>query len=117
PERRKRLGKVYEKGEVHSFEVDYSLGSLHRNKLLSEQNLAVRVNFLPLKDRYGKVTRVLVQLQDFSREQIVDRALREQDHLLYSLINNSRSLMSVKSTKGKYLLANQSFAQWLGRDE
>jgi len=38
----------------------------------------------------------------------------DQHHLLRNLIDNSPSLISVKSVEGKYLLANASFCRWLG---
>lgn len=111
-----KLCRVYQAGEVEFFEVNYSLGSLHKNKLISAITLDLRVNFLPMRDRSGKVARVLVQLQDFAREQDVHNALLQQDHLLASVINNSRSLISVKATDGRYVLANRSFARWLGKE-
>lgn len=111
-----KVQRVYQAGEVHSFEINYSLANLHKNKLLNDVALYMRVSLLPMRDRFGKVVRVLVQLQDFSREQDVSEALQRQDQLLYSVINNSQNLIAVKSVDGRYLLANRSFAQWLDRD-
>lgn len=50
-----------------------------------------------------------------------DNVLREnkatdQHHLLRNLIDNSPSLISVKSVEGKYLLVNTSLCRWLGCD-
>lgn len=111
-----KLCRVYQAGEVQCLEVNYSLASLHKNKLLSAITLYLRANFLPMRNPSGEVTRVLVQLQDFSREQDVHNALLQQDQLLSSVVNNSHSLISVKATDGRYILANQSFARWLGKE-
>jgi PAS domain-containing protein len=85
PKLHKKVKRVYDAGEIQSFEVNYSLGNVHKNKLLSDINLYLRVSLLPMRDRYGKVARVLVQLQNFSREQDVSHALEQQDKLLYSV--------------------------------
>lgn len=110
-----KVRRVYSKGEIHSFELNYSLGNLYKNKLYSGITLYLRVSFLPIRDHAGKVARVLVQLQDFSREQNVPQIL-QQDHLLYSLVNNSHNLIAVKSLDGRYILANSGFANWLGKE-
>lgn len=111
-----KMQRVYYAGEIHSFEVNYSLESLHKNKLVGASSLYLRVSLLPMRDRHGKVTRVLGQLQDFSREQDVSQALQQQDKLIYSVINNSQSLIAVKAIDGRYMLVNQSFANWLGKE-
>src|SRR5690606_28732463 len=85
-------------------------------KLLGDMRLHLRVSLLPMLDRTGKLVRVLVQLQDFSREQNITDALQQQDQLLYGVLNNSQNLISVKSVDGRYLLVNRSFAQWLGKE-
>ena len=111
-----QIKRAYEQGHSVSFDLSYPLGHLHRNKLLDKPKLYLRAHFLPLKDRNGKVARMLVQIQDCSLEFGASEALQQQDQLLYSLINNSRSLITVKSVTGHYLLVNQSFSSWLGRD-
>lgn len=116
PKLHKKVKRVYGAGEIQSFEVNYSLGNVHKNKLLSEINLYLRVSLLPMRDRFGKVARVIVQLQDFSREQDVSHALEQQDKLLYSVIDNLQSFITVKADDGRYLLANKSFTSWLGKD-
>ncbi len=116
PETRARLERVYREGCVESFELTYSLTNLHRNKLLHDTRLHVRLSFLPMRDRHGNLARVLVQIQDCSSLQDVGESLRHQNQLLCNLIDNSPNLISVKSTDGRYLLVNQSFARWLGRD-
>ena len=117
PDLLEQVERVYRLGEIHSFDLDYSLGSLHRNKLLREQTLPVRFNFMPMLDHGGGVRRVLVQCQDRSEELSAHQELRNRDQLLYSLINNSQNLVTVKSRTGKYRLVNQSFARWMGQDE
>lgn len=113
PERRRQLENAYRYGDVVSLELEYELSALHSNKLMEQQRLLLKASFLPLKDRYGQVTRVLVQVQDYSS---VSPALPEQDGVLYSLINNSRNMITVKSPEGTYVLANRAFADWVGRE-
>src|SRR5690606_29887709 len=92
----RKVQQVYQTGTVASFEIDYLLSSLHKNKLLGDMRLHLRVSLLPMLDRTGKLVRVLVQLQDFSREQNITDALQQQDQLLYGVLNNSQNLISVK---------------------
>ena len=116
PEAAKRARRVFELGEIHSFEFQYPLSHLHRNRLQGEQFLPIKLSFLPLRDRRGDVTRVLAQCQDCSSEQPAQEALQHRDQMLYSLINNTQNLVSVKSVEGRYLLVNDGLARWLGRD-
>ncbi|WP_084645689.1 bifunctional diguanylate cyclase/phosphodiesterase [Marinimicrobium agarilyticum] len=116
PEHLERVRRVFQRGEIHCFDLDYPLANLHRNQLYLNQHVPIKVSFLPMRDRYGEVTRVLVQCQDLSGEQSAHRELKHRDQLLYRLINNSHNLVSIKSAEGRYLLVNQSFAQWFDRD-
>lgn len=111
-----KLKRVYASGSVETLELTYPLANLHKNKLLHDTALHLRVNFLPMRDRNGQVARVLVQLQDCSSMRDVSDSLRRHNQLLCNLIDNSQNLIAVKSLEGRYLLVNQSFAQWLGRD-
>ncbi len=116
PEHLTRLRRVYQRGEVQSFELDYSLANLHRNQLFREQWVPIKVSFVPMRDRHGQVSRVLIQCQDRSGEYSAHRELEQRDQLLYSVINNSRNFVTVKSVSGHYLLVNDSFARWFGRE-
>src|SRR5690554_524251 len=113
PERRARLEYAYRYGDVVSLELEYDLSALHSNKLMEKQRLLLKASFLPLKDRHGQVTGVLVQVQDYSS---ASPGLDEPDGVLYSLINNSRIMITVKSPQGAYLLSNRSLAHWVGRE-
>ncbi len=116
PELISRVRRVFQKGEIQCFDLDYPLANVHRNELYREQRVPIRVSFLPMRDRYGVVTRVLIQCQDRSREQNAHQELQHRDQLLYSVINNSHNLVSIKALNGKYLLVNDSLARWFGRD-
>ncbi len=116
PDLLNRVRRVYRHGEIHCFDLDYPLANVHRNELFSEQRVPIRVSFLPMRDRSGAVTRVLVQCQDRSGEQSAHQELQHRDQLLYSLINNSHNLVSIKALDGKYLLVNDSFARWFDRE-
>lgn len=106
--------RVFQCGEIHTFDLDYPLANVHRNELFRDQRVPLRVSFLPMRDRHGEVTRVLIQCQDRSGEDSAHRELQHRDQLLYSLINNSHNFVALKSSSGEYLLANDSFARWLG---
>ncbi len=43
--------------------------------------------------------------------------LRDQNHLLYSILNNTNSAITAKCVKGRYLLANQEFCRLIGKNE
>ncbi|WP_286804653.1 MULTISPECIES: PAS domain-containing protein [unclassified Marinimicrobium] len=116
PDLLSRVRRVFQQGEIQCFDLDYPLANVHRNELFTEQEVPLRVSFLPMRDRYGDVTRVLIQCQDRSGERSAHQELLHRDQLLYSLINNSHNLVSIKSLDGKYLLVNDSFARWFGRD-
>lgn len=116
PEYLERVRRVFQLGEIHCFDLDYPLANLHRNQLYRGQHVPIKVSFLPMRDRYGEIIRVLIQCQDRSGEQSAHRELKHRDQLLYKLINNSHNLVSIKSSDGRYLLVNQSFAHWFERD-
>ncbi|WP_347331934.1 bifunctional diguanylate cyclase/phosphodiesterase [Marinimicrobium locisalis] len=117
PEHLERVRRVFQRGEIQCFDLDYPLANLHRNQLYLDQHVPIKVSFLPMRDRFGDVTRVLIQCQDRSSEESAHLELKHRDQLLYKLINNSHNLISIKSAEeGRYLLVNQGFAQWFGRD-
>src|SRR5690554_1462928 len=109
----KKVKQVYERNETKSIELEYGLDNLHRNQLYKDIRLLLRADFLPLKDRSDKVSRVLIQLQNFPLQNAIGDST-DQHHLLRNLIDNSPSLISIKSIEGKYFLVNASFCHWLG---
>ena len=84
-----QVAAVYQRGEVASFELHYSLGSIHNNRFLGDRNLYLDASFLPIKDRQGRFERVLVQLQDLSREKYARAALQESEASYKAFITNS----------------------------
>ena len=84
-----QVAAVYQRGEVASFELHYSLGSIHNNRFLGDRNLYLDASFLPIKDRQGRFARVLVQLQDLSREKYARAALQESEASYKAFITNS----------------------------
>lgn len=84
-----QIAAVYQRGEVASFELNYSLGSIHNNRFLGDRNLYLDASFLPIKNRQGYFDRVLVQLQDLSREKYARAALQESEASYKAFITNS----------------------------
>ena len=89
--------------EVH-YRVDWS-------EPIRELELSVRV--IPVKDKLGRVLHVFVQFDDQSYQSQVEQSLKEQDQLLSSIVDNTHSLITVKSLTGQYLLANREFYRYL----
>jgi diguanylate cyclase (GGDEF)-like protein len=89
PELSAAIRAVYEEGKIHTLEMSYSLGNIHRSRFICEKNLYFRASFLPIRDRQGNIERVLVQLQDLSREKSARDALQESEASYKAFITNS----------------------------
>ncbi|WP_082191376.1 EAL domain-containing protein [Cellvibrio sp. pealriver] len=80
---------VYDSGKIQTIEMNYSLGNIHRSRFICDKNLYFRANFLPIRDAQGNTERVLVQLQDLSREKSARDALQESEASYKAFITNS----------------------------
>lgn len=80
---------VYLEGKIQTLEMNYSLGNIHRSRFICDKNLYFRASFLPVRDRTGNAERVLVQLQDLSREKSARDALQESEASYKAFITNS----------------------------
>jgi diguanylate cyclase (GGDEF)-like protein len=89
PELYAAISAVYDKGEIKTFEMSYSLGNIHRSRFICEKNLYFRASFLPVRNKQGHTERVLVQLQDLSREKSARDALQESEASYKAFITNS----------------------------
>lgn len=89
PELSAAIHEVYLEGRVQTLEMNYSLGNIHRSRFICDKNLHFRANFLPIRDRHGSTERVLVQLQDLSREKSARDALQESEASYKAFITNS----------------------------
>lgn len=83
------LRAVYDRGEIQTIEMNYSLGNIHRSRFICDKNLYFRASFLPIRDRQGNTERVLIQLQDLSREKSARDALQESEASYKAFITNS----------------------------
>ncbi len=83
------LRSVYFEGAIQTLEMNYSLGNIHRSRFICDKNLYFRASFLPIRDRHGNVERVLIQLQDLSREKSARDALQESEASYKAFITNS----------------------------
>lgn len=89
PELLDAIRQVYEHGKVQTIETNYLLGNIHRSRFVNNKNLFFRANFLPVRDTNGAVERVLIQLQDLSREKSARDALQESEASYKAFITNS----------------------------
>lgn len=89
PELSAAIRAVYFEGKIHTLEMNYSLGNIHRSRFICDKNLYFRASFLPIRDRSGNTERVLVQLQDLSREKSARDALQESEASYKAFITNS----------------------------
>ena len=80
---------VYFDGTIRTLEMNYSLGNIHRSRFICDKNLYFRASFLPIRNRQGNTERVLVQLQDLSREKSARDALQESEASYKAFITNS----------------------------
>ena len=89
PELYAAVRSVYVDGRVQTLEMNYSLGNIHRSRFVSNKNLYLRANFLPIRNHQGDIERVLIQLQDLSREKSARDALQESEASYKAFITNS----------------------------
>lgn len=80
---------VYFEGKIQTLEMNYSLGNIRRSRFICDKNLYFRASFLPIRDRSGATERVLIQLQDLSREKSARDALQESEASYKAFITNS----------------------------
>jgi diguanylate cyclase (GGDEF)-like protein len=100
------LEAVYRNGETFSIDISYSLNpiikSLAAKKFdVGERKISVRASLLPIRDRFGEVERVLIQLQDRSSE----------ENALQILLKQQRELQESEASY-KAFIANSSEAIW-----
>jgi len=89
PELSAAVRAVYFEGKIETLEMNYSLGNIHRSRFICDKNLYFRASFLPIRDRSGATERVLIQLQDLSREKSARDALQESEASYKAFITNS----------------------------
>lgn len=89
PELSAAIQAVYVHGEVQTIETNYLLGYIHRNRFVNNKNVFFRANFLPVRDAKGNIERVLIQLQDLSREKSARDALQESEASYKAFITHS----------------------------
>jgi diguanylate cyclase (GGDEF)-like protein len=100
------LEKVYRTGETLSVDISYSLNTIIKSLAakkfeIGERKISVRACLLPIRDRYGEVERVLIQLQDRSSE----------ENSLQILLQQQRELQESEASY-KAFIANSSEAIW-----
>ena len=80
---------VYFDGMIQTVEMNYSLGNIHHSRFICDKNLYFRASFLPIRAQQGNIERVLIQLQDLSREKSARDALQESEASYKAFITNS----------------------------
>ena len=64
----------------------------------------------------GQVTSMFGVIQDITERKVAEEALRGSEEKLRAIIENSPNGITLKSENGKFLLANNTFANWNGLD-
>ncbi|RYY01923.1 MAG: EAL domain-containing protein [Gammaproteobacteria bacterium] len=95
------LAKVYESAECLSVDLDYSVSSFSKKITARDKEISLRASLLPIRNRYGDLERVLIQLQDRSREESALKILMEQQRKLQE-----------SEASYKAFIANSSEAIW-----
>lgn len=100
------LQKVYESAETLSVDLTYSLNTIVKSLAakrfnLADKKISLRASLLPIRNRYGELERVLIQLQDRSRE----------ENALDILLKQQRELQESEASY-KAFIANSSEAIW-----
>lgn len=93
------FAKVYRSAESVSVDLVYPL--LAFDKKSQRKKISLRASLLPIRNRHGVLERVLIQLQDMSREQ----------NALQILLKQQRALQESESSY-KAFIANSSEAIW-----
>ncbi|RYY76623.1 MAG: EAL domain-containing protein [Gammaproteobacteria bacterium] len=95
------LEKVYVFAECLSVDVTYPLARFAKKIRVGEKKISLRASLLPIRNRYGEVDRVLIQLQDRTRE----------ENALKVLLKQQRELRESEASY-KAFIANSSEAIW-----
>ncbi|RYZ95649.1 MAG: diguanylate cyclase, partial [Moraxellaceae bacterium] len=100
------LQQVYRSGETLSVDLTYSLDTIIKSFAAKKFNLinkkiSLRASLLPIRNRYGELERVLIQLQDRSREENAMNILLKQ-----------QSELQESEASYKAFIANSSEAIW-----
>jgi len=95
------LAKVYESAECLSVDLDYPVSSFSKRITARDKEISLRASLLPIRNRYGDLERVLIQLQDRSREESALKILMEQQRKLQE-----------SEASYKAFIANSSEAIW-----
>jgi len=95
------LAKVYESAECLSIDLDYPVSSFSKKITARDKEISLRASLLPIRNRYGDLERVLIQLQDRSREESALKILMEQQRKLQE-----------SEASYKAFIANSSEAIW-----
>jgi diguanylate cyclase (GGDEF)-like protein len=95
------LREVYEDAQTRSCDFSYPLQQLHKRSGLTEETIHLRASLLPIKNRDGQLERVLIHLQDMSRER----------KALQALLIQQRELQESEASY-KAFIANSSEAIW-----
>ena len=95
------LEKVYVFAECLSVDISYPLARFTKKIRLGEKHVSLRASLLPIRNRYGEVDRVLIQLQDRTRE----------ENALKVLLKQQRDLQESEASY-KAFIANSSEAIW-----
>jgi PAS domain S-box-containing protein len=99
-------GRVMESGATSLFEEEYVLDS---------RRIIIQTVKTPLRDDAGKVIGILGVFRDISARKKAEDELKNSNALLNAIIEGTTDAVFLKDLEGRYLMANQSTCQAIGR--
>jgi len=98
--------RVIETGEV--------LESVEEHRRADGQAIFVQVIKSPVRDSRGEVVGTQAVFWDVTERVVAERALRDSEQRLQSILDNTTAVVYVKDLEGRYLLVNRSYEKLFG---
>ncbi len=98
-------------GETNHFECEYRLKS-KKGELIWVRDRGIVVE----KNEKGKAIRMVGTLENITERKLVEMELIGQQKFIRRVINTVPSLIFVKDTEGRFVLANKAFAEYYNTD-
>ncbi|MDH5752491.1 MAG: PAS domain S-box protein [Deltaproteobacteria bacterium] len=70
---------------------------------------------VPMRDHSGDITGLVTSISDITQRKVAENSLRENEHMLRTLLDTIPHPLLLKDREGKYLVVNQSTAELYGK--
>ncbi len=91
------LATVYQQAQAQMLDITYPLAAVSNHPDHVEKSLYFRASLLPVRDKFGKLELVLIQLQDMSHEKKALHAVLKQQRKLQEIEANYRAFVANSS--------------------